>query len=60
MDKSKDERYIDELVGCANLMELTRSVIVKVGLEYIPPMEPGRVDEIVSKAITRTSGVSNA
>lgn len=52
MNTNQDGKYIDELIATANVIEATRSTVLKVGLEYFPPVEPARLDEIISKVVT--------
>lgn len=42
---------IKELVSIANLFELVKASVTKVGLEYMAPIEESRTDEIISEAI---------
>lgn len=48
---TKEERYVAEAVTAANVFELTRCAIDKVGLEFMAPIEPSRLDEIISQQI---------
>lgn len=40
-----------DTITLANTVELTKLVIAKMGVEYIAPMEPAKLDEAVSSAI---------
>lgn len=40
-----------DTITLANTAELVKLVIVKMGLEFIAPLEPAKLDEAVSAAI---------
>ncbi len=44
-----NSKYIEELVTTCNVFELVRASTEKVGLEVMAPIEPSRLDEIISK-----------
>lgn len=48
---SKQQILISNILVTANVMEIAKQVIKKVGLEYLPPLEDSVVEEQISKAI---------
>lgn len=38
-------------ITLANIAELVKAVIVKMGVEFIAPLDPAKLDETISKAI---------
>jgi hypothetical protein len=46
------QTFIQDTVTIANTVELVKSTIDKVGLEFIAPLDPAIQDEHISKAIT--------
>ena len=44
-----------DVITLANVAELTKKVIAKMGVEFIAPMEPAKLDEAVSAAILAAS-----
>ena len=46
---------INQLLTCANVIELTKRTLTKIGLEFAAPLEPGVLDEKILKAINRHS-----
>ncbi|UPT53972.1 hypothetical protein [Vibrio phage phiKT1019] len=48
---NKPEQYVEDVLTIANIKEITSGVLTKIGLEVLPPVEEGKVVEIVSKAI---------
>lgn len=53
------DKIIPELITVSNIFELVEATVVKVGLEYMAPIEKSRLDEIVSSTITEQPGVNN-
>lgn len=49
----KPEKYVEDVVAIANIQEITRGVLTSVGLEVLPPLEEGKVNEIVSKVVQK-------
>lgn len=45
------ERLIAETINIANIFEVTKAVIEKVGLEFMAPLEEAKQDELISKTI---------
>jgi osmotically-inducible protein OsmY len=45
------QTFIQDTVSIANTVELVKSTINKVGLEFIAPLEQTIQDEAISKAI---------
>ena len=51
---------INNTITAANIFELTKKALTKVGLEYICPLEDSIVDEQISKAMNeRIGGMEN-
>lgn len=48
-----EDNEIIELVSVCNIIELTNSVLAKVGLEYLAPLENVTKDELISAAILK-------
>lgn len=48
---TKEESCVTETVTVANVFEVVRHTMDKVGLEYMAPVEPSRLDEIISQQI---------
>ncbi|QGZ14517.1 hypothetical protein [Photobacterium phage PDCC-1] len=48
---NKPEQYVEDVLVIANIQEVARGVLTKIGLEVLPPVEDSKVVEIVSKAI---------
>ena len=46
---------LENIITMANVMELVKRTIAKVGLEYIAPLPEAIQDEKISKAITATA-----
>lgn len=44
---------INQLITCANVIELTKRTLSKIGLEFAAPLEPAVLDEKILKAINR-------
>ncbi len=46
-----NSKYVEELVTTSNVFELVKASVEKVGLEYMAPVGPSRLDEIISKEL---------
>ena len=49
--KQVDDNLVTNIVTIANVIELVKAVVGKVGLEFQAPMDPSIEDEKISKAI---------
>lgn len=47
------EKLISDTVTIANVVELTKHTLAKIGLVYLAPLDESVQDEKVSKAIVR-------
>lgn len=46
-----EQKTIQETITAANVFELVKKTFDKIGLERMAPIEPSRLDEIISKSI---------
>jgi hypothetical protein len=54
-----DKALIDKIITVANVTELVKKTVAKLGLEFIAPLDESIQDEKISKAIVaRTKGTS--
>ncbi|AUR81099.1 hypothetical protein FDJ25_gp013 [Vibrio phage Aphrodite1] len=47
----KPEQYVSDVLTIANIQEVVKGALTKIGLEVLPPVEDEKVVEIVSKSI---------
>ena len=53
------EMLVSNVLVIANVAELTKRTLQKIGLEYLPPLDEAIVEEQISKAIVSVvKGVS--
>lgn len=50
-----NNNYINELIAASVTAELVQLTLLKIGLEFIPIVEPDKVDEIVNLTINEIS-----
>ncbi|EJI5696446.1 hypothetical protein NFI00_000149 [Salmonella enterica] len=48
---NKNETLVSNVLVVANVTEVVKRTVQKVGLEYLPPLDEAIVEEQISKAI---------